>query len=74
MATLTDLLAQRDTLIRRLTSLRTRVDLGDRSHEYDLRAAESALRVLDNEIAKARTAQSGQRGTRVVRLTMRSGF
>ena len=74
MATLTELLDRRDGLVRRLTSLRTRVGNGERSVEYDLRSAETALRVLDSEIARARIAESGRPGTRVVRLTTRSGY
>ena len=72
MPTLTDLQAQRDTLVRRITSLTTRVSFGDRTVEYDLSQAEKALQLLDREITAARGAAGG--ATRVLRLTGRSGY
>lgn len=55
MATLDDLVARRDTLLERITSLQKRVTYGDRTVEYDQEQAKAALNLLDAEIARCRS-------------------
>jgi len=74
MTTLSELEAQRNGLIRRLTGLRKRVTTGDRTVEYDLGQAEKALGILDREIAAAKLASGASRTYRAVRITPRSGY
>lgn len=74
MAPLSDLEAQRATLIRRLTGLRKRVTTGDRTVEYDLGQAEKALGVIDREIAAAKLANGTSRPVRSFVVTPRSGY
>ena len=52
MATVIELEARRDRLIARLESLQRRVSHGDKSVEFDLERAETALVRLDREIAR----------------------
>jgi len=52
MAKVTELEARRDRLILRLESLQRRVSHGDKSVEFDLERAETALVRLDREIAR----------------------
>ncbi len=73
MPTQTELQTQRDALVRRVASLTSQVRFGDRTVQYDLTQAETALRLLDREIEAARTAAGGG-GPRFVRLTGRSGY
>ncbi len=53
MATLTELEARRDKLLARLESLQRRVSHGDKTMEYDLEQAETAIARLDREISRA---------------------
>ena len=53
MATLTELETRRDRLLTRLESLQRRVSHGDKSVEYNLEQAETALARLDREISRA---------------------
>lgn len=70
MATLAELQSARDTLIRRLTSLRSRVTAGDRTVEYDLSQAEKALKIIDAEIRAA----SGAPRVSVIRISSSKGL
>ncbi len=53
MATITELEARRDRLLVRLESLQRRVSHGDKSVEFDLDRAETAIARLDREISRA---------------------
>ena len=64
MATLTELEARRDRLLTRLESLQRRVSHGDKSVEYNLEQAETALARLDREISRV----SNRRIVRHVRV------
>ena len=74
MATLEELTARRDGLIKRVSSLTSRVSVGDRDVQYDLTQAKTALTILDAEIATAKAAASPRRPVRAVRVFTRSGF
>ena len=73
MTTLTELQDQRAGLVRRVASLTSQVRYGDRTVQYDLTQAETALRMLDREIEAAKAAAGGG-GPRFVRLSGRSGY
>lgn len=70
MTTLEQLEAERAKIVLRLASLRTRVTAGDRTVQYDLTMAETAIKRLDEEIRKAR----GSRRIRAVRLNPMGGY
>ena len=53
MATLQELEARREELIKRRESLVTRARTGDKDVQYDLIQTDDALRVLDADIGKA---------------------
>jgi len=53
MATIQELEARREELIKRRESLVTRARTGDKDVQYDLTQTDDALRVLDGEIVKA---------------------
>lgn len=52
MATIEERQAERDALIKRISSLTSRVTSGDQTVQYDLQAARHALEILDGEIAR----------------------
>ena len=52
MATISELNIRRDRLLERLESLQRRVSHGDKTVEFDLDRAETALANLDREIAR----------------------
>ena len=53
MATLQELEARREELIKQRESLVTRARTGDKDVQYDLTQTDDALRVLDADIGKA---------------------
>lgn len=70
MASLTDLQRQRDGLVSRIAALTSRVSFGDRTVQYDLTQAKTALDILDREIAKAGAGPVH----RAFRFAPRSGY
>ena len=60
---------QRTTLITRIVSLQSRITHGDKTVEYDLSMAQTALNILDVEIAKAGTPR-----TRNIRVKTSKGI
>lgn len=54
MATISELQIRRDRLLERLESLQRRVTHGDKSVEFDLTQARTALDLLEREMAQAR--------------------
>lgn len=65
MATLEELQARRELLVRQRESLQTSVRWGDKAISYDLTAAKEAIADLDRQIA----ARKGRRAGRQVRFT-----
>ncbi|MBF0213043.1 MAG: hypothetical protein HQM00_05685 [Magnetococcales bacterium] len=57
MTTLSDLQIRRDSLIKQMASLQKRVTHGDKSVEFDLTQASTALSMLDREISRASEAR-----------------
>ncbi|OSM07602.1 phage head-tail joining protein [Magnetofaba australis] len=53
MADITELQLRRDKLLEKLESLQSRVSYGDKSVQYDLTQVQSALDILDREIARS---------------------
>ncbi|MBF0181332.1 MAG: hypothetical protein HQM03_15020 [Magnetococcales bacterium] len=53
MATLSELQIRRDRLLEKLESLQRRITHGDKSIEFDLTQARTALDLLEREIARA---------------------
>jgi len=70
MATLQELEARREELIKRRESLVTRARTGDKDVQYDLTQTDDALRVLDAEIEKA----GGTVGVRQARIHVSKGL
>jgi len=74
MATLDELKTRRDALIGRVTALTSRVTFGDRTVQYDLTQAKTALELIDREIAQAQADAGLTRPVRAVRVTVGSGY
>jgi hypothetical protein len=53
MATIAELQIRRDRLLERLESLQRRVSHGDKTVEYDLTMAKTALELLEREMARS---------------------
>lgn len=70
MATLAELQARRESLIKKRESLVTRVTTGERTVQFDLTQTDAAIRALDDDIA---TAQSTTH-TRQVRIYSEKGL
>ena len=65
MSNLTDLQFRRNRILERLESLQKRVTHGDKSVEYDLTQARTALDILDREISRSGGGRKVVRHVRV---------
>jgi hypothetical protein len=70
MATLQELEARREELIKRRESLVTRARTGDKDVQYDPSHTDAALRLLDDQIEKA----GGTVGVRHARIHVSKGL
>ena len=66
MATIAELQIRRDHLLERLESLQKRVTHGDKSVEFDLTQAKTALDLLEREMSRASDGRRIIRHLRVV--------
>lgn len=71
---LEELQAQRKALIERRASLVRRVSHGKKTVEYDLSAADEALKRLDAEILAEQTASTNRRPLRQLRVSAGRGL
>ncbi|MBF0137476.1 MAG: hypothetical protein HQL65_14660 [Magnetococcales bacterium] len=72
MATIIELQIRRDRLLERLESLQKRVTHGDKTVEYDLTQAKTALELLDREMTRVRHEGCTGAGAIVRQVRVRS--
>ena len=62
MATIEELQLRRNAVLERVESLQRRVTHGDKTVEYDLTSAKTALELLEREMIKLSAASSSSNG------------